>query len=302
MDQLKNSEMPEAQPGSAARTGSVTGSCPWPGHAFAVAGQFPDNRVPDGWPCLCGQTVARWQKCNMGHDHLVSESPNAEAEPHRPDHDVMSTQATLPPETPAEARAGAVLCSSVLLECLSPKQQYDRAYYLKNRDKKLARARERDNKYQTAITKNCLICGNNFECGGPNAKRSPKAFTCGDACKSAYRSQKNKEYIKANYERVRTIDNETHRKKRKDPTFKESEYEKNRARMKRYRENQDYLAKERARQKPYRAQRVKSGMGKIYYRKNAARLRASTEKSRARKVGAIRLMQMLAIANSVNPK
>jgi hypothetical protein len=27
----------------------------------------------------------------------------------------MSTQATLPPETPAEARAGAVLCSSAVL-------------------------------------------------------------------------------------------------------------------------------------------------------------------------------------------
>ena len=137
---------------------------------------------------------------------------------------------------------------------------------------------------------------------GPNAKRSPKAFTCGDTCRSEYRRQLNAKYIKANYDRVRAKDNETHKSKRKNPTYKESENEKNRARMRRYRENQDYLAKERARQKLYRAQWVKSGMGKIYYRKNAVRLRVSMEKFRARKVGAIRLMQMLAIANSVNPK
>jgi hypothetical protein len=196
---------------------------------------------------------------------------------------------------------GAVRCSD-WLERLSPKQQYDRAYYLKNRDKKLARARARDNKYPSAITKKCVVCGNDFECGGPNAKRSPKAFTCGDACRSEYRRQLNAKYIKANYDRVRAKDNETHKARRKNPTYKEIEYEKNRARMKRYRENQDYIAKERSRSKLYRAQRVKSGMGKIYYRKNAVRLRAATEKFRARKVGAIRLIQMLAIANSVNPK
>lgn len=62
----------------AAVTGSVTGSCPWPGHAFGVAGKFPDDRVPDGWPCLCGQMVAKWKKCNLGHEHLEAESPNDE--------------------------------------------------------------------------------------------------------------------------------------------------------------------------------------------------------------------------------
>ena len=59
----------------AAPTGSVTGSC-GSIHVYAVAGRFTDDRVPDGWPCLCGQTVARWKTCDMGHKHLVSESPN----------------------------------------------------------------------------------------------------------------------------------------------------------------------------------------------------------------------------------
>lgn len=48
-------------------------SCPWPNHVFEFSGQMPDNRIPDGWPCRCGQTVARWKQCNLGHEHLVSE-------------------------------------------------------------------------------------------------------------------------------------------------------------------------------------------------------------------------------------
>ena len=192
-----------------------------------------------------------------------------------------------------------VIRSSALLECLSPKQQYDRAYYLKNRDKKLAMVRARVNKHPTAISKKCVVCGDDFECGGPNAERSPKAFTCGDTCQSEYKRQLIAKYIKANYDRVRAKDNEAHKARLKNPTYKEREYEKNRARMRRYRESQDWKEKERAKNKKYRAHRVKSGKSKIYYWANAAKMRAAVIKHRSRQMGAMRLLQMLAISKTV---
>lgn len=210
------------------------------------------------------------------------------------------------PERLAEAESirtacdKAVACSD-LLECLSPKQQYDRAYYLKNRDKKLARARAQ-NKYPKSITKKCVVCGNDFECGGPNPKRSPKAFTCGDTCQSKYRHRKNAEYIKANYERVRAIDNEAHRKKRADQTFKEREYEKNRARMRNYRKDPAWRAKENTKNKIYNREYRKTERWRKYQAAYRPKARGNVARHRARSVGAIRLMQMLAVAKSVTPK
>lgn len=71
-----NDELKHNDPASASATGLVTGSCPTGGHAFAVAGRFSDGMVTEGWRCVCGLTVARWKKCNLGHDHLVPESLN----------------------------------------------------------------------------------------------------------------------------------------------------------------------------------------------------------------------------------
>ena len=52
-------------------------SCLNGGHVFAFAGQPPEGRIPEGWPCGCGQTVAHWQKCSeCGSEHLKAVTPN----------------------------------------------------------------------------------------------------------------------------------------------------------------------------------------------------------------------------------
>lgn len=56
----------------------ATGICPNGTHAFAYAGQPLNDRIPEGWPCCCGQTVARWKKCEYGGEHLVAEPTNGE--------------------------------------------------------------------------------------------------------------------------------------------------------------------------------------------------------------------------------
>lgn len=48
-------------------------SCPFPKHVFVFAGRPSEGRIPEGWECACGQTVARWKKCNFAHEHLVPE-------------------------------------------------------------------------------------------------------------------------------------------------------------------------------------------------------------------------------------
>jgi hypothetical protein len=67
-----NDKLTPLPPGHCSATCACIG-----GHVFAYAGHPPDGRIPEGWVCGCGQTVAHWQKCNLGHEHLVAVSPNA---------------------------------------------------------------------------------------------------------------------------------------------------------------------------------------------------------------------------------
>lgn len=54
---------------------SVGGNCPFNNHAFAIAGHWPDGKVPEGWPCMCGLTVARWRTCReCGTEYFKAET------------------------------------------------------------------------------------------------------------------------------------------------------------------------------------------------------------------------------------
>ena len=210
----------------------------------------------------------------------------------------MSENLTLESEIVVERKEIAPLCSSDLLECLSQRQKYYREYYKKNRAKKLAQARLQK-KYPEPIKKTCVICGGVFECGGPNAKRSPKAITCGDDCQKEYRPKKNAEYIKANYERVRAKDNETHKNKRNNPEYRNAEYAKNRTRMKSYRQNPIWRAREKAKNKIWQREYRKTTKWEQCRRAYLPKHRMNAQKHRSRKMGAIRLMQMLATAKKI---
>src|SRR2546430_1843872 len=69
-----NDPKQSTEPGCAPATGSAAGICPNGTHAFSFAGCPPEGRIPEGWPCLCGATVARWKRCEYGVEHLVAES------------------------------------------------------------------------------------------------------------------------------------------------------------------------------------------------------------------------------------
>lgn len=45
---------------------SAAGICSGGNHSFVFAGQPPNGRIPDGWPCACGAMVARYDQAYVG--------------------------------------------------------------------------------------------------------------------------------------------------------------------------------------------------------------------------------------------
>lgn len=95
-----NSELSEPPSNRVTRDSGPEGACA-SGHVFAYAGQPPGGLIPEGWPCVCGQTVLRYTTC----EHCGSEYSKA------------VPRETGPQESTAE---GALAAMKVIVENFTP--------------------------------------------------------------------------------------------------------------------------------------------------------------------------------------
>lgn len=180
---------------------------------------------------------------------------------------------------------------------LTAKQKYDRDRYLKNRSKILALAAWRN--YRTPIEKTCAICAKEFQCGGPNALRSPKAITCSTECQKSRKHEVFQKYLKQNYSAIRAKDNEGHRVKRQDEHYKAQELQKNRIRMANYRKDPSWREKENAKGRVYFASYRKTDRWRKWRDSYRPKAVAITRKWRVKKLETKNLLMLAALPSVI---